>query len=198
MNWQESVDLFTDKRMRYGFGSGVSILSQRRYLHYVEDWLAMGKSYYSDLIVEIQTLKLVKPKYDDIEISCHTFQHNGQSTSQDYKFLVSDIVERSKDFVLYIPASQLCVGPDVNFTFHRKKSLKKIVPVMHSTACVWFNAFFETYATDPNFTVRNGKFRVNWNELDGFIGTTTKGSQTFESVEMHWNIISGFPAQAAS
>lgn len=42
---EDALERFTERRMRPGFGHGVSIPSQRRWIDYVERWTAGGKSY---------------------------------------------------------------------------------------------------------------------------------------------------------
>jgi len=41
---EQALQNFTEKRMRPGFGAGVSIPSQLRYLNYVERWVENGKT----------------------------------------------------------------------------------------------------------------------------------------------------------
>jgi len=41
---EEALENFTKKRMRPGFGAGVSIPSQLRWLDYVERWVENGKT----------------------------------------------------------------------------------------------------------------------------------------------------------
>lgn len=50
---QAALDRFTERRMRPGFGSGVSIPSQLRWLRYVDRWARHGRPPYVDRAVEI-------------------------------------------------------------------------------------------------------------------------------------------------
>lgn len=45
--WEPSAAMarFTERRMRAGFGQGISIPSQVRWVHYVDQWTRMGKKY---------------------------------------------------------------------------------------------------------------------------------------------------------
>ncbi|KAL2121063.1 hypothetical protein VTJ04DRAFT_5090 [Mycothermus thermophilus] len=50
---EDAMARFTERRMRPGFGAGVSIPSQRRWIGYVERWARAGKPAYVDRPVEV-------------------------------------------------------------------------------------------------------------------------------------------------
>ncbi|CAN6627715.1 hypothetical protein TRVA0_011S01860 [Trichomonascus vanleenenianus] len=180
LSWDQAIDLFTAKRMRPGFGPGVSILSQRRYLQYLQTWVTNERSYNPDTIVQIEQVKLYDCQYLDLTMTCSTFDRTGQPVQQ-YSFEEKDIVSKEGGIVVMEPTGiQLCVGPDVQFAFSHEKKFY----LVHSTAHVWFNVFFESHGAG------HGSAIVPWKEMDGFIGTHKRGTQAFTALEVSWRVIS--------
>lgn len=188
---EEAIHLFTVKRMRQGFGQGVSILSQRRYLQYVEDWLKIGCLYHNEMLVEIEEINIYGMQYPDLEIKCCAFDEASEAILTKYKFTHRDIVDSSdngQNITLRPENLRLYMGPDVQVSFqHSKRSSLTGLSLLHSTSYIWFNTFFESYINLQN------KIHANWDELDGIIGTHKRGSMALTSFEVKWKIVSTLP-----
>ncbi|KAI9672533.1 MAG: Telomerase protein component 1 [Caeruleum heppii] len=72
----EALDRFTERRMRFGFGQGVSIPSQLRWIHYVDRWTQQGKVYLERKleVVELQLWGL----RDGVKIIVEGFAEEGK------------------------------------------------------------------------------------------------------------------------
>lgn len=186
---KEAIDIFTRKRMRPGFGEGVSILSQRRYLGYVDQWIQIGQLYHSKMLVEIEEVVLYGMQYSDLDITCGTFSEDATSVVPQYIFTDKDIVQEAKHKVLLKPAGlKLYMGPDIHFSFmHLKRSQLTGLSLPSSTSYVWFNTFFETYCNNRT------SFYAKWNQLDGFIGTHKRGSKALNAFQVSWRVVSSLP-----
>ena len=74
---QDALDQFTKRRMRVGFGSGVSIPSQLRWVRYIECWAKeMGKRY-EDRRVEILELHVWGLR-DGVKVAVDSFVDGGK------------------------------------------------------------------------------------------------------------------------
>uniref|UniRef100_A0A060TAK7 phosphatidylinositol-3,4,5-trisphosphate 3-phosphatase n=1 Tax=Blastobotrys adeninivorans TaxID=409370 RepID=A0A060TAK7_BLAAD len=175
---QQAIDLFTDKRMRPGFGPGVSIASQRRYLDYVGQWLDNGKRYESNTIVKLDSIVLTDCKYADLNVQVAGFTHSGRKIDVKYTFSPG---HRAGDLILTLPThTKLYLGPDVQVSVWHSKGPGRFVT--HSTAHVWFNVYFELQKGQSSFTAQ-------WEDLDGFIGTAKRGSKAFTTLLVNWTTV---------
>ncbi|KAK9458361.1 protein-tyrosine phosphatase-like protein [Dipodascopsis uninucleata] len=90
---QNALAHFTARRMRSGFGEGVSILSQRRYINYVERWANDPQRKYRDLGVLIKEVRIWNP-VRGIEVRCCGFKNLGQKIVTLYTFAEDDLVSQ--------------------------------------------------------------------------------------------------------
>ncbi|ODQ82321.1 hypothetical protein BABINDRAFT_30820 [Babjeviella inositovora NRRL Y-12698] len=174
----QAISTFSFKRMRVGYGDGVSILSQRRYLQYWETYLHQADAYVP-IRGNITEISLVKPQYPGITFQI--YQHSSGDTplkllydfnwTEGEKF--QDILQNSKRNLLVAPSSVFGDGP-VEF----------LGTLLYSSmASFWFNPYFETTISEPNAT----KVFAKWEETDGFKGTHQRGLRLFDALEVTWN-----------
>ncbi|BFZ57280.1 Telomerase protein component 1 [Savitreella phatthalungensis] len=204
--------LFTEKRMRKGFGEGVSIPSQVRYLDYVSLWHADGERYRGDYGVRVTAVEVVgqvantrlalrrfggegKTIETVLELdksNCDITRRRGHrsktgtDTSIDTSSTATSAAEKDPEGVIttYTLKQPLATPPDIGIYLSRGQAW------MHC----WFNAWFEDgLPTAPVDTARQsekpkeGSFAIAWDGVDGWRGTTfVKGRKSFESVLVRW------------
>ncbi|KAK9451040.1 protein-tyrosine phosphatase-like protein [Limtongia smithiae] len=86
---QSALAHFTARRMRAGFGEGVSILSQRRYISYVERWARDPNREYRPIpvvVTEVRILNAIR----GLEVSVGAFKEDGRRIVQLYRFSNDD------------------------------------------------------------------------------------------------------------
>lgn len=198
-SFERATTLFTQLRMRSTFGEGVSIPSQRRYLRYVEDWVhILAHQRYHPIKIQIDQIRIWQPYYPELDITVCVFTEKGASITPVYEFTDSDIAKRLPEYIILVPKSPetIKISADVQFNFQHKVVLGGTVPVLHSTASTWFNAFFETYGTSEgfDFDVSDGCVSFLWDELEGFKGTSKRGSPLFDRIDISWTVVEGVPA----
>ncbi|RDW90436.1 putative phosphatidylinositol-3,4,5-trisphosphate 3-phosphatase [Aspergillus mulundensis] len=82
---EDALQRFTERRMRVGFGSGVSIPSQLRWVRYVNRWTnEMGKRYV-ERPVEILEIH-VRGLRDGVKVAVEGYVENGQKIKQFHMF----------------------------------------------------------------------------------------------------------------
>lgn len=200
-SFEKATATFTENRMRSAFGDGISIASQRRYLRYVEDWVhVLDQQYYVPICIRIDSVRVWQPYYPEIDITISQYTESGAHISPVYTFTDSDVAKRMPEYIVLVPddADGLIVPADVRFSFQHKFMIGGTFPVLHSSAYVWFNAFFETYggADGFDFSQTAGCVSFLWNDLDGFKGTSKRGSPLFERIDIFWTVVEGAPADA--
>ncbi|KAK9347820.1 protein-tyrosine phosphatase-like protein [Lipomyces starkeyi] len=117
--WTAQIALahFTSKRMRAGFGEGVSILSQRRWIQYVETWSRDPNREYRDIPVVVTEVRILNP-VKGLEVRCCGFKEHGRRIVTVYEFAQEDHV-----------AERVVAGG------------------VHKDTSVWFGASAESVAT---------------------------------------------------
>ncbi|KAJ8101219.1 protein-tyrosine phosphatase-like protein [Lipomyces tetrasporus] len=113
-HWTAQIALahFTSKRMRIGFGEGVSIISQRRWIQYVETWSRDPNKEYRDIPAVVTEVRILNP-VKGLEVRCCGFKEHGRRIVTLYEFTQGDHVgERvvaggsSKDPSVWFGASE--------------------------------------------------------------------------------------------
>lgn len=195
MTFDQATDVFTRSRMRPKFGQGISILSQRRYLRYMHDFVHVLNRQYKAIEIQIDALKIWRPVYGDIDVRLAQYAENGASLITVYGFNESEIAQRTPEFIVLAPRNSVCMPADVCMTFQHSAMVGGTIPVLHSTAYMWFNAFFETYGCPEgfDFSAVKGSKQLSWMDLDGFKGTQKRGSALFERLEICWHVSKGVP-----
>lgn len=163
---EDALRNFTKKRMRPGFGEGVSIPSQRRYLNYVAQWTAMDKKY-SPTMVEITRL-VVRNLREGFSIAVRELQDEGRRITTIHEFSPSEISTVDGETII-VPKVPIRINSDICIYISQG----------HAWAHFWFNASFE----------RDKKFSIAWEEVDGWRGTRIRMQKAFDSIMVHWVII---------
>lgn len=174
-HWREddARALFTAKRMRSGFGEGVSIPSQRRYLRYVERWARSGRLY-QDQRVRIDKIEVVGLK-SGCQLSLRHFQKDGAEIATLHDFSKRDeISTNKKETTVLTPREPLVMDSDV------------CVYLSQGTAFAhfWFNTYFEGQDDDDD----DKTFTIAWEEVDGWKGTKWRGTQAYKSITVYWSV----------
>jgi hypothetical protein len=180
LDWKEAVGIFIRSRMRRGFGSGVSIQSQLRYLRYTQRWRDYGM--YRDLTIKISSIIVRDAHYRDLGISVYSFAPDHKSFDLIYNFPPEYTPKYLPDSasLCYEPTLHTQVTGDIRLGICHEMVCKKTfgLPIKHVEATAWFNPFFEDH----------GLFRVQWSEMDGILGSRFRGSKAFSSIEVHWQM----------
>ncbi|KAK9470863.1 protein-tyrosine phosphatase-like protein [Dipodascopsis tothii] len=90
---QEALAHFTSRRMKSGFGEGVSILSQRRWVKYVETWARDPAREYRDVTVAVREIRIHNPD-NNLEITISGFKEHGRKIVPEYVFAEDDLVDQ--------------------------------------------------------------------------------------------------------
>lgn len=195
MSFEQATEEFTKSRMRPQFGQGISIYSQRRYLKYMHDYVHNLNRQYCPIEIQIDAIKIWRPVYSDLDVRLETHSPNGTAILPVHEFGLFEIGQRTPESMALVPCIPIFMPADVRISFQHGLKVGKSIPVVHSTAYVWFNAYFETYGCPEgfNFGVTKGTKLVHWKDLDGFKGTHTRGSALFERMEVSWSVTKGVP-----
>lgn len=205
MSVEEAISKFTCRRMRRGFGPGVSIRSQVRFLHYWQRFLqsrqlqenfrgfsGSGMAPYDERQSVIAKAAIIGPhrglQGGTIKMSiCRPDSRLEAIFSQ--KLLVIE-----------------CYGPnqpyDVSINI---PLLKKFQTVKLEFLCqlgyayAWANLYFETLGDSHHVMpfrsgcrVCPGRFLCEWDEFDGYRGTAWKSpARLFRAVELLWSYVFG-------
>lgn len=93
---EEALQRFTERRMRVGFGSGVSIPSQMRWVRYVDKWTnELGKRYV-ERPVEILEIHVWGLR-DGVKVAVEAFVEDGQKIKQFHLFHRNERVAMQDD-----------------------------------------------------------------------------------------------------
>lgn len=172
-DWSEQYAraLFTRKRMRPGFGEGVSMPSQRRYLRYMQTWAHTDRRYTA------QNVKIDKIKVVGLKAGCRLalrrFKDDGASFDTVHEF--SDLLEITVngDVSVMTPKQPVIIEADVGVVLTKASAF----------AHFWFNTFFEGGSDGGNF------FSIEWQEVDGWKGTKWHGTRAYDSISVFWSLV---------
>ncbi|KAF8534531.1 protein-tyrosine phosphatase-like protein [Trichophaea hybrida] len=185
----DAMAQFTRARMRPGFGDGVSIPSQRRYINYIESWARTLNKQYMEWRVRIHSLHIwglsagvrvaVQGYVDEGKVikTFHTFSKKERKEMDKHPNASSANVILEPATLLILPTN------DVNIDFERRSSSKYGFAVVTSIAHVWFNAFFEAVKGEDS-----GVFEIDWKAMDGIKGTSRKGMQALDKLQVVWSV----------
>lgn len=197
---EEAVAKFTEKRMRRGFGSGISISSQLRFLHYWKEYLEsppLRETFrgfclpgehcpYSEDSLKIARLTISRPNIvlqgGRILLHCYHADFHG-NLREEHLF----------EHKLLLTANPIEIPVNVPL-LRRFSNIKISIECRAGYAYTWLNLFFESvrdrrrpqpFRTTMHFCP--GQFRANWNDCDGYRGTKFKSAvRLFDSLELHW------------
>jgi protein-tyrosine phosphatase len=162
--------LFTERRMRKGFGEGVSIPSQRRYLRYVQKWIDNGRTY-QPTRVRLDRLEVKNLRHGCV-LAVKGFEDEGGNIVPLHHFDHATELERddTDDVVILRPIHPIEVDSDVCISLERGKAY----------AHFWINAFFE----------RGKPFQIDWDDVDGWRGTSFHGPfKAYDSLTLYFTEI---------
>ncbi|KAI1005983.1 hypothetical protein K3495_g2237 [Podosphaera aphanis] len=217
MRREEALAKFTAQRMRPGFGQGVSIPSQLRWVGYADRWAKHGKIYV-DRKIEVLEMRIwglgngvevhVKGFIDEGKtIKCfHTFSkkervlavntsgnHNGDKSSDtpQSKAKVPDSKNlKSKSIVVFKPSSRIILPTsDVNIDFRRQSKAGIGLKMVTAVAHVWFNCYFEGQGPEQDSKAdESGIFEIEWDKMDGIKGSRKKGIRFLDRLAVLWKV----------
>ena len=115
---EDALQRFTERRMRPGFGAGITIPSQRRYITYVDRWTRHGK-HYIERPVEILEVHVWGLR-DGVKIVVEGYVDEGKTIKKFHTFSSSE-----RQIVRGAISSETGLADVVSEVLGRKKSVKK-------------------------------------------------------------------------
>lgn len=188
MTAKDANDIYTQKRMRWIGGKGVSIKSQLRYLEYWQQYLANDLKYLLDLPSVIIAVRLINVHYSTCLVRLGYYGNRSHTRHG------VEIINHSVNFINKQEESSTKVIV---------RGLDFVVSVDDFVYC-WFNVYFETIKSVYNgkhyegynmmksrlkSSNIEGEFNINWQDMDGFKGTSTLGRKKFDSIQVTWKYI---------
>ncbi|RMD44800.1 hypothetical protein DV735_g380, partial [Chaetothyriales sp. CBS 134920] len=202
---EDALQRFTARRMRAGFGQGVSIPSQLRYVGYVDRWANQLGKKYVDRPVEIVEVH-IWGLCEGVKVAVDGYVDGGKAIKTFYTFTRNDttVVDQSSTKASTsrssTPAASRVIVPtsDVNIDFERRnRAAYAGFTVVTSIAHVWFNAYFEGGSDrddDDGHGHESGVFEIDWDAMDGIKGSRQKGIQALDRLKVVWR----YAAEAAA
>lgn len=181
---EQACYLFTTKRMNPGFGEGVSILSQLRYLSYCS--LYKVHPYCPEFVARIDRLRIL---FDEgrnqhlRRLSISIFFLNIENAQNKVLVKSSDLVLQTKENAIY-HVDQPLKSQDFRVLVDSNES-SSVFPVSTS-----FNVYWEIISLNkiPEKDLK-GVLKVKWMEMDGFRGTQLKGKRLFDKIEIYFTLV---------
>lgn len=196
--WQQAIDIFTSKRMRFGFGPGVSIKSQVRYLQYTNSWSEAGRYYpFLEKSIKVESITLCCARYHDIIVKISDYGANQVRKQHTFDPVEQTIVRLPNGGmdIMYSFVDDTCrLNPDIILKFTRSKVILGAIKTPHSLAICFFNAYFEAKGKllreSSDTLLENQKLLIStslsWEDMDGIIGSSTKGTKLFDKMVVQW------------
>ncbi|BFZ65380.1 Telomerase protein component 1 [Saitoella coloradoensis] len=179
----DAMELFTAKRMKPGWGNGISIRSQRRYLQYVEQWQGNGRRYVEGW-VRVKKV-MVYGGVKGLKVSVAVFGEEGREIKSIHDFTHP---ETSTDTALsthvYVPSTDLVCPTDICLKIDHHSFFGLVQTTMSHA---WFNTYFESDAAGVE--EKEGRYEVDWLNMDGWKGTKSRGRKVFERVVVEWEVV---------
>lgn len=199
---KNASDSFTRVRMRPGFGEGVSIQSQKRYLAYTYDWAHVVARRYRDVSVEIDYIRVWKPQYPDLTVILSDYENDGDhaeyspsaipEVKKRYTSDHSDVSNEGDDFITLRPQKRVRLSGDCRIKVKHVVANPFGLPLIDGQGDAWFNLYFETFKVREgayDFHATEGMFTVPWTGMDGFRGNFQRGMWLCERVEVGWRVV---------
>lgn len=217
-NWkmEDALLRFTERRMRSGFGAGVSIPSQLRWVGYVDRWKKHGKIYverrievlevhiwglrdgvkvgvegYIDEGKKIKNFHIFGDKERILEGYNQAISSDNSSTRSSSPAACQRGNESGGSTVILKPSSRVILpSNDINIDFERRNKAAYGWTMVTSVAHVWFNAFFEGGGPE-NYgeATPDGVFEIEWDAIDGIRGSPRKGMRALDHLAVLWRAV---------
>ena len=209
----DALKRFTERRMRAGFGEGVSIPSQLRYICYVDQWTNRFNKLYVERAVEIVEI-LVWGLQDGVKVSVegyiedgreiksfHTFTREEKavekakllpvfspkaipSSEPDSQIASSDVSSTNVSIVQFKPVSQLLLpSSDVNIDFERRNTAAYTGWTVVTSLA---HVWFNAYFEGGHTGADSGVFEIDWDAMDGIKGSARKGIRALDRLKVVW------------
>ena len=213
-NWtvNDALERFTARRMRSGFGAGVSIPSQLRWIGYVKRWTEHKKLYVERQIevLEIHAWGL----RDGVKVAVNGYVDEGRVIktfhvfSKDERIIVDGTpitdtpnpqnekptTPNPRPFstaLIFRPQTRLVLPTsDLNLSFERRNKAPYGFTMVTSVAHVWFNTYFEGSGPEKNGSADpSGVFGIEWDAMDGIKGSARKGTKALDRLSVVWRAV---------
>lgn len=181
MTSKEAMRLFSKSRMLKG--DGITILSQKRYINYFEDWIRHDQLYRPQR-AKIQSVKVRNLK-DGIIIVVGKYVDNGAKVVPIHTFIPTEKKMKCDGIdytsIKFIPDQPVIVENDVCMLFFHSKSIDGHI----AKAQFWFNIFFEEQKCLHENSLPYS-FSLLWQEIDGIGGSNKKVSPLLSRIKITW------------
>lgn len=201
---EETIAIFTRRRMRKIFGPGVSIKSQIRYLEYWKRFIQASVEFQQNFVLynlsklmpfdtsasQITKITIFKPTLllilSKIKLSSYSTKDQGLVTRELYSktLKLPSYAGSSSYYELAFNIPMGRSGKDLRLSIERHICL----------AYAWFNLYFETLGpvnrmlpSHPGNRSIFGRKVIKWEDFDGFHGTQWKNiAKLFDRVDIQW------------
>lgn len=174
--------LFTERRMRSGFGSGLSISCQRRYAEYLD--LSKRIPYTERKItIRLTKIRLIHARFDSQDLQVELVI-SGLTRKDETATMVSFKTFQPEEKNLLVNGTSKPFPADLKIAIARSYLHGS---VSSSWAYMCLNMYWEAIELCGKF--QRGVPMVTqcrWDDMDGFKGTTKKGFQLFDTLELCW------------
>lgn len=184
---EDALQRFTQRRMRAGFGNGISIPSQLRWIRYVDWWTRHGKRYQDS---GAQVLELcIWGLRDGVDVTVNGYGENGKIIQTCHSFVASErsssAPEIVEPFMMFRPQNRIVLPTaDVNIDIVRRNRSNYGLNMVTSVAHVWFNVYFEYQRSSAGCL----DFHIDWDAMDGIKGSARKGSRAFDRLTVKFSL----------
>lgn len=201
---EDAIAQFTRRRMRRFFGSGVSIISQVKYLGYWDRYLRLDDVMVTDFLdfhnggdaerrfqCKIQRIRIIKPSLwlilSDLKLSTYRdIDGSAKPVVFTLNHLRIPIINASHLFYdIELDGSVDPCTKDIKVSFEKQTCL----------IYTWYNLYFETLGglkhalCDTSEPVLR-KLIIPWQDFDGFAGCPLPHSvRLLESIEIYWSLM---------
>ncbi|KAM0693101.1 hypothetical protein Q7P36_007658 [Cladosporium allicinum] len=191
---EEAKQRFTDRRMRPGFGSGISIPSQIRTLR-EREVVKRGindETGFADVVQDVmgRGKNTVLQKKDETPARDTDNGSSDKDPKPVSRAATSDTLDDSTcGDVVFRPTTRIVLpSSDINIDVERRNKTKMGgFTMVTAVAHVWFNVFFEGQGPEKGGQPDDsGVFEIDWDAMDGVKGSSRKGTRAFDRIAVVW------------
>lgn len=178
MQQTDAEKLFTVKRMKPGFGPGICITSQKRYVDYCTLYRDNGMFYqpFKTRLVGMRVTGLVGL---DCVLKLQNFDESNKETLLGLIYDKRNSTNKLTSLVV-APYEQDLNIMDLRLIVYRPL----VVANFLSYASIGFNIFWETHKKQMlDLIADDGVLSYTWDEFDGYLGSYKRGFRMFDKVE---------------